>query len=276
MPAVAGDEEVGRWRRDGPERAGGDGDEAVTAPARPPETDPQAPGDDQGEGGRRHGGEQGDGAGGTGGGMSEPEQEGERLAGQPPERRAEADQVEEQGKRLQRHDDEGGERDGDDVGERAVEAGLVEMEQGDRRQRDLDGEAGEDKGEERPARFGRPAFVAAREPGLGARIFVQRDDRDDGGEAHLEARAGERFRPEQEHDQRADRDQAKGDRLAAQGNAGKDEQRRDAGADGRHLRAGQQGIGDAGERARGGGDQDEAEAQRERGAQREQLEASAA
>ena len=77
----------------------------------------------------RHGRQQGDRAGRGGGGVGEPEQEVERLPGQPPEGRAEADQVEQQGQRLERHDDEGGERDGDDVGERAVEAGLVEMEQ---------------------------------------------------------------------------------------------------------------------------------------------------
>ena len=132
----------------------------------------------------------------------------ERLAGQPPEGRAEADQVEQQGQRLQRHDDEGGERDGDDVGERAVEAGLVEMEERDRHQRELDGEAGEDQREEDAADPRRPALVAARDPGLDARIFVQGDDRDDRGEAHLEARAGQALGPEQQHDQRADRDQA--------------------------------------------------------------------
>jgi hypothetical protein len=49
----------------------------------------------------------------------------------PPEWCAEPDEIEQQGQRLQRHDDEGGERDRDDVGERTVEAGLVEMEQGD-------------------------------------------------------------------------------------------------------------------------------------------------
>ena len=89
---------------------------------------------------------------------------------QPPEGRAEAREVEQQGQRLQRHDDEGGERDGDDVGERAVEAGLVEVEERDRRQRDLDGEAGEDQAEQHPARL-RPAMPSSRRdeqaPGCG-------------------------------------------------------------------------------------------------------------
>ena len=77
--------------------------------------------------------------------MGEPEQEGQRLAGQPPERRAEPDEIEQQRQRLQRHDHEGGQRDGDDVGERAVKAGAVEMEERDRHQRDLDREAGEEQ-----------------------------------------------------------------------------------------------------------------------------------
>ena len=82
---------------------------------------------------------------------------------------------------------------------------------------------------------------------------------------------GQRFGPEQQHDERADRDQAQGQRLAAQRDAGEDEQGGDAGAHGRHLGAGQQGVGDAGERAGAGRDQDQAEAQRQRRAQREQL-----
>ena len=45
----------------------------------------------------------------------------------------------------------------------------------------------------------------------------------------------------------------------------------DAGAHGRHFGAGQQGVGDAGQRARARGDQDEAVAQRQRRAQRQQF-----
>ncbi len=44
------------------------------------------------------------------------------------------------------------------------------------------------------------------------------------GEAELEAGAGQRFGPEQEDDQRADGDEAQGDRLAAEGDAGEDQQ----------------------------------------------------
>lgn len=65
-----------------------------------------------------------------------------------PEGRAEPDRVEGQRERLQRHDDEGGERDRDDIGERAVEAGAVEVEQRDRREGDLDRDAGEQEAEE--------------------------------------------------------------------------------------------------------------------------------
>ena len=93
----------------------------------------------------------------AGGGVGEPEQQGERLPGQPPERRAETDQVEQQGQRLERHDDEGGERDGDDVGGGAIEAGPVEMEQRDRHQGELDGKAGEEEAEQEAPGLGRPS-----------------------------------------------------------------------------------------------------------------------
>ena len=78
---------------------------------------------------------------------------------------------------------------------------------------------------------------------------MQRDDRGHGGEAHLEAGSGDRLRAEQQHHQRADRDQPQADRIAAERNPAEDKQGRDAAAHGRHLRPGQQGVADPGQRA---------------------------
>ena len=121
----------------------------------------------------------------------------------------------------------------------AVKTGLVEVEQGDRDQRQLDGEAGRDEAQNEARRARDAALVAAGEPGLDAGIFMQGDDRDDRREAHLEARPDQRFGPQDEHDQRADRDEAQRQRLAADRDAGEHEQGGDAGAHRRHLRAGQ-------------------------------------
>ncbi len=102
-------------------------------------------------------------------------------------------------------------------------------------------------------------------------MLVKGDDRGDRGEAHLEARPGQRFGPEQEHDERGDRDQPQGQRLAPQRDPEQDEQGGDARADRRHLGAGEQRVGDSGERPGAGGDQHQPEAQRQRRAEREQL-----
>src|SRR3546814_7878306 len=65
---------------------------------------PEAARHDQREGGHRHGWKQRHRPRGLGDGMSEAEQQRERLPGQPPERRAEADQVEQEGQSLQGHE----------------------------------------------------------------------------------------------------------------------------------------------------------------------------
>ena len=57
---------------------------------------------------------------------------------------------------------------------------------------------------------------------------MERDDRGHRGEAHLEARPGEGFGPEQQHDEGAGGDQADADCVAAERDAGEDQHRRDA------------------------------------------------
>ena len=92
-------------------------------------------------------------------------------------------------------------------------------------------------------------------------------------EAHLEARAGERFGAEEQHDQRARGDEADADRIPSQRDSGENQKRRDAASHRRHLRAGEQGVADAGRRGDRGRDQHQVEAQRQALAQRKQLEA---
>ena len=154
----------------------------------------------------------------------------------------------------------------------AVEARPVEMEQRHRHQRDLDARpVATIPSSARPSRAKDP-FVAALEQPPRPSGRMEGDDRGDGGEAHLEARAGQRFRTKDEHDQRAGRDQADADRVAPERDPGEDQQGGDAAADRRHLRAGQQRVADAGGRSDAGGDEHEVEAERQPLAQGEQLE----
>ena len=69
--------------------------------------------------------------------MRDPQQQAERVAGKPPEGRAETDHVEQPRKRFRRHNDEGGEGNGHDIGAGTIQAGAVEVEDRDRRQRRL-------------------------------------------------------------------------------------------------------------------------------------------
>ena len=91
------------------------------------------------------------------------------LPRQPPERRAQPDRIEQQRQRLQRHDDEGRQRDRDDIGDRAVEPGLVEMVQRDRHQRELRPPARSAAAIATPRASRRhPRLLARREPARGS------------------------------------------------------------------------------------------------------------
>ena len=205
--------------------------------------------------------------------MREAKQPADRQLRQRPQGLAEPDRVEQQRPGFERHDHEGGQRDGDDVRADAVKAGAVEMEQGERDQGELDRKPGQDQPHGTAADSHEYALVAALEqpPRPGGRM--QSDDGGDRGEAHLEARAGERLGPEQQHDERTDRDQPDAERIAAERDPGEDQQRRDAAADGRDLGAGEQGVADARGRRDGGRHQHQVEAQRQPLAQRQELEA---
>ena len=81
---------------------------------------------------------------------------------------------------------------------------------------------------------------------------MQGDDRRHRREAHLEAGAGERFRPEQKDGQRADGDEANADRIAAEGDPGQDQQGGNAASDRRDLGAGEQRVAEPGGRGDAG------------------------
>ena len=149
----------------------------------------------------------------------------------------------------------------------------MEMEQSEGNEGELDHKAGEDQRPDAPADSHEDAVIPTLEQAARPGSRVQRDDRGDRGEAHLEARTGERFGPEHQHDQRTHGDQPDAERIAAERDPGKDQQRRDAATDRRHLGAGEEGVADA---CRGGdrsGHQHEVEAQRQSLAQRQELEA---
>ena len=127
MLAIAGDEQIGDRRRDCPDRADEQGNNRPVPHLAAPQSDPQ-PGEDQrGEGPARHRREHRHRALGPRHDVREVEDKVDRPARCGPQRRAEPDGVEDQRERLERHDDERGERDGDEIGRDPVQSGLVEM-----------------------------------------------------------------------------------------------------------------------------------------------------
>ena len=174
---------------------------------------------------------------------------------------------------FERHDDEGRQRDRDDVGADAVKARAVEM---------VTARAGisaistarpvaisrrASRGRSAPTRPPRAAGTGAATSAVewSATIAVT------AAKLIWKLGAGQRFGPEQQDDQRAGGDQADADRVAPERNPAEDQQRRDAASHRRHLRAGQQGVADARRGRDAGRDQHQVEAQREPLAQRQQL-----
>jgi len=100
---------------------------------------------------------------------------------------------------------------------------------------------------------------------------VQGDDRDHGGEAHLEARSGERFRPDEENHECGNGHHPQRKRLAPQRQGQQHQHRPDATAHGRHLGSGEERIGDARKRSHARGDERQAHAQGEPRPKRKQL-----
>src|SRR3546814_8839971 len=102
-----------------------------------------------------------------------------------------SDLIEQQRNRLQRHDDKGGERNRDDVGERAVSAHSVEVIETDRRERRLDDNAGQQQPCKQPKERRPPWLLAPHQPLAHPRNLVQSDNGGDGCEGELEARSEE-------------------------------------------------------------------------------------
>ena len=175
--------------------------------------------------------------------MRQPDQPGQRLLAQPPDRRAQPDTIEQQRQRFQRHDQKCRQRDRDDIGQRAVKPCLVEMIERDRHQRDFHHQSGDEQRQDETPCPAQPGFLAQHEFSLDPRMVVQRDDRGDRREAELEARPDQRFGPEDQHEQSPRRNHPQGDRAAPHHQRHQHQQRRDTGPDRRHLGSGQQRIG---------------------------------
>jgi hypothetical protein len=93
------------------------------------------------------------------------------------------------------------------------------------------------------------------------------DDGGDSGEAELEAGSRQCFRPEQEHDDGADRHQPEADRLAPQRYPAKHKQSCDTASYRRNLRSRKQSVSDPGDRS----NQDQIQAKRQSLAEGQQL-----
>ena len=160
MAAVAGDQQVGRRRRGGPQRADQRGDQSEHAGPTCPQAQPQPADDDQAEGGSGHRRKHRHRAAGPGHRMGHAQQHIDGESGRAPQRRAEPDHIQQQSTGLQRHDDEGGQRDRDDVGRNPVKPGAVEVVERERDQRDLDHQSGQNHRPERPDKARDQAFIA--------------------------------------------------------------------------------------------------------------------
>ena len=162
-----------------------------------------------------------------------------RLPCHPPEWRTQSNNVEQQCNRLQWHDDKSGQRNCHDIGQRAVKTGFVKMKKCDRREDQFDGKPGEDKRRDRSCQTQPPCLVTPFGKPLYPRQIVQNNNRGDGRKTQLKAWPCHCFGPEQQDDERAERDQSQSQRIATQGKRGEYEQSGNAGPDRRHLGAGQ-------------------------------------
>ena len=243
MPPVAGDIEIGRTRTGDDEPSGQHRDQPEKAPSLSPQAEPQPAEQQQTERRHRHGRQHRYRARPPRDKMRQPDQPGQRSLAQPPDRRAQPDTVEQQRQRFQRHDQKCRQRDRDNIGQRPVQPGLVEMVERDRHQRDFHHQPGQEQRQQEPAHLAQPAFVAQHEQRLDPRLLVQRDNRGDRRKAQLETGPDQRFGPEDQYEQRPRRDHPQGDRAAPHHQRHQHQQRRDTGPDRRHLGSGQQRIG---------------------------------
>ncbi len=148
----------------------------------------------------------------------------------------------------------------------------MKVEQGQRDQREFDCQTGREHSRDGPQQPRRPTLFARTEHSPRPYSRMERDNRGHRREAHLEACAGQRFWTEDEYEQGTGCDQPHAERIAPQRNPGEDQDRRDAAAYGRYLRAGQQGVTDARACSDRCSDHHQIETQRQGPAQCEQLE----
>lgn len=99
--------------------------------------------------------------------MGDPDQAAERLPRPPPQRLTDPDDIEKQCSGFERHDDEGRERNGDQVGQYAEKPGLVKMVEREWNEGDLDSEPCQEHPQQHPKRGRmppRPAGTTAAGP----------------------------------------------------------------------------------------------------------------
>ena len=208
-----------------------------------PQRQPQAPARKQ----RNHGPadlrHQLDRAGLAGREMRDGEQQIERLAHRPPERRTRSGQIEQQPAGNQRHRHEGHQRDRHDIGERAIEPRAVEVEQHHRHQRQLDHDTSHEQHHHAPPDPRPPRLIARGKEATDRRTVRQGDDRQHRRKAHLETRPDRALGPQQEHQPRRHRHHPERQRIAPEHQCEQHQHRRDTAAHGRHLGSGEQGVG---------------------------------
>ena len=177
VAAVPGDEQIGRRGQRSADRADRQRDQPEPARARGPQAEPQPAQDHRPKAPARHCRQAGDRAVEAADPMRQPEQPVDRPPRRGPQRCAKPDRIEQQRAGFQRHDHERRPRDGDQIGADSVQAGLVEMVERQRDQRDFDRQAGGDQRGDPAHQSAAEAIVARAEHALDYGNAVQRDDR---------------------------------------------------------------------------------------------------
>lgn len=235
MVPVARDQQVGRLQQGQARRRQQRRNQSPQPHPPTPQRQPERASEEQHEGPAPHRRQPRHGAGLARDPMRQAEQELERLAAEPPGRRPRSHRVEQQREADQRHGHEARQGDRDHIREGPIDAGLVEMEQPDRQQRQFDHDAGDQEYSELAQPSRPPSLIARGEKTAGRGAARQCDDRDHRAEAHLEARADDGLGPEQHDADRRDGQHPQRQRLAPQGQRQQDQQRPDAGTHRRHL-----------------------------------------
>lgn len=142
----------------------------------------------------------------------------------------------------ERHDEEAGQGDGEQVGGDSIDSGPAEMRRGDGAQHQFGDERGDEQGACPSGEAKRPPVGRGRKDAPPWRRLGDQNERGDGSEAQLEAGRDERLGPGEEDEGCRQRDQPEREGVAPERQREEDEAHRHSGPDGGDLGAGERDI----------------------------------